>query len=61
MLNPIRPFASVALEAVAWAIDEVKRLVPIWKKEKYIEIEATDAWKKNKEFDQLKEQCDYKL
>lgn len=39
-----------SLEAVSFAIDEVKRTVPIWKKEIYGgSNEGTSAWKENKE------------
>eukprot|EP00741_Cyanophora_paradoxa_P000651 tig00000430_g627.t1 len=48
-----------ALEAVHWAIDELKARVPIWKKEMYAEAEGegdedssveTSAWKENAEY-----------
>lgn len=34
-----------SLDAVSFAIDELKRRIPIWKKENYQEGDAT--WKKN--------------
>jgi len=40
-----------SLKSVAWAIDELKTRVPIWKKEIY---ENGKAWKENKEFDSTK-------
>lgn len=53
-----------AIEAVAWAIDELKAKVPIWKKEYYEGEEAAGdghchncepKWKANPEFKQMKE------
>ncbi|KAM7360807.1 molybdenum cofactor synthesis 2B isoform 2-T2 [Cochliomyia hominivorax] len=41
------PHRKTSLEAVAVAIDELKKHVPIWKKEIYNEDEST--WKENKE------------
>ena len=38
---------QASLEAVAYAIEELKRRVPIWKKEKYEDNES--SWKENKE------------
>ena len=43
------PHRKDALAAVAWAIDELKTTVPIWKKEIY--AEGDPAWKQNKEWD----------
>lgn len=43
------PHRADALKAVAWAIDELKTTVPIWKKEIYAEGDAT--WKQNREWD----------
>lgn len=44
-----------SLQAVQYAIDELKRTVPIWKKEYYHDIGVNDDnnanWKKNNEFD----------
>ena len=42
-----------SLQAVQFAIDELKRTVPIWKKEYYDDNGDGDAcqWKKNSEFD----------
>ena len=42
------PHRRDALEAVAWAIDELKTTVPIWKKEVY--AEGDPAWKQNAEW-----------
>ena len=39
-----------ALAAVAWAIDELKATVPIWKKEFYVDASLAEAWKVNKEW-----------
>ena len=45
---------KAALEAVNWAIDELKEKVPVWKKEIY---EGEDgSWKENPEWKQNKEQ-----
>uniref|UniRef100_A0A905AWD2 Molybdopterin synthase catalytic subunit n=1 Tax=Glossina morsitans morsitans TaxID=37546 RepID=A0A905AWD2_GLOMM len=41
------PHRQVSLESVAFAIDELKKTVPIWKKEVYDNHES--AWKANKE------------
>lgn len=41
------PHRQTSLDAVQFAIDELKRIVPIWKKEKYEANES--AWKENKE------------
>lgn len=44
------PHRQDSLEAVQFAIDEVKKKVPIWKKEFYGgENEGISAWKENKE------------
>lgn len=44
------PHRQDSLEAVQFAIDELKRSVPIWKKEIYGgEYEGTAMWKENKE------------
>ncbi|KAH8098343.1 molybdopterin synthase [Aureococcus anophagefferens] len=40
------PHRKDALAAVAWAIDELKTTVPIWKKEIY--AEGDPAWKQNR-------------
>lgn len=46
------------LAAVAWAVDELKATVPIWKREVYCEADAAApssslaSWKANKEFGQ---------
>eukprot|EP00629_Pelagomonadales_sp_RCC1024_P016716 CAMPEP_0119276178 /NCGR_PEP_ID=MMETSP1329-20130426/14983_1 /TAXON_ID=114041 /ORGANISM="Genus nov. species nov., Strain RCC1024" /LENGTH=152 /DNA_ID=CAMNT_0007276605 /DNA_START=128 /DNA_END=583 /DNA_ORIENTATION=- len=39
------PHRKDALQAVAWAIDELKRTVPVWKKEVYADGGA--SWKEN--------------
>lgn len=44
------PHRQDSLEAVQFAIDELKRTVPIWKKEIYGgDFEGTELWKENKE------------
>lgn len=43
------PHRKTCLDAVQHAIDELKKTVPIWKKEKYSEPEGTSDWKENKE------------
>ena len=43
------PHRKDALNACAWAIDELKRVVPVWKQEVYAD-EGAD-WKANKEWD----------
>jgi len=40
------PHRRAALEACAWAIDELKATVPIWKKEFF---EGGEVWKENAE------------
>lgn len=48
------PHRSNSLEATQYAIDELKRTVPIWKKEVYGGInEGTSMWKENKECEWL--------
>ncbi|KAL5284697.1 MOCS2 family protein [Megaselia abdita] len=42
------PHRKTSLESVAFAIDELKRRVPIWKKEKYSDDCST--WKENQEW-----------
>ncbi|XP_046804496.1 molybdopterin synthase catalytic subunit isoform X2 [Lucilia cuprina] len=42
------PHRKTSLDAVDFAIDELKKRVPIWKKEIYEENES--AWKENKEY-----------
>lgn len=42
------PHRLTSLEAVQYAIDELKRTVPIWKKEIY-EEDTKGTWKENKE------------
>lgn len=43
------PHRQTSLEAVQMAIEKLKGVVPIWKKEKYGDTEGTAAWKENKE------------
>jgi molybdopterin synthase catalytic subunit len=43
-----------SLEAVAYAIDELKARVPIWKKEQYAEPDNAAQWKANSEFEPAK-------
>lgn len=42
------PHRKTSLECVAFAIDELKRRVPIWKKEKYSD-DGGSTWKENQE------------
>lgn len=42
------PHRCTSLEAVQYAIDDLKKTVPIWKKEIY-EENAEGTWKENKE------------
>lgn len=42
------PHRSTSLEAVQFAIDALKKSVPIWKKEVYAE-QTEGTWKENKE------------
>ncbi|KAJ1445927.1 Molybdopterin biosynthesis MoaE [Pelagophyceae sp. CCMP2097] len=42
------PHRKDALDACAWAIDELKAKVPIWKKEVY--VEGNPTWKENAEW-----------
>jgi molybdopterin synthase catalytic subunit len=52
----VSPHRREALEAVAWAIDELKMRIPIWKKEYYDQEDDEDhgklmpQWKKNPEY-----------
>eukprot|EP00753_Platysulcus_tardus_P014200 PLAT4202.1.p1 GENE.PLAT4202.1~~PLAT4202.1.p1 ORF type:complete len:181 (-),score=64.21 PLAT4202.1:48-590(-) len=53
------PHRAASLEAVSFAINELKARVPVWKKEFYGDDgdaldEAAAAWKENKEFAKLK-------
>ena len=48
----------IALEAVQYAIDELKAHVPIWKKEVY-DGEAAAAWKENPDWAQFKKDGKY--
>lgn len=43
------PHRKTCLDAVQYAIDELKKSVTIWKKEKYAEPEGSYEWKENKE------------
>lgn len=46
------PHRQDSLESIQYAIDELKRTVPIWKKEVYGGInEGTSMWKENEECD----------
>lgn len=42
------PHRNSSLEAVHFAIDELKKCVPVWKKEKYADGQGSE-WKENKE------------
>lgn len=45
------PHRKSSLEALPFALDELKRSVPVWKKEHYKELagEASSQWKENPE------------
>lgn len=43
------PHRQTSLDAVQYAIEELKKSVPIWKKEQYSDPAGTSAWKENKE------------
>lgn len=43
------PHRNTSLEAVQFAIEKLKQIVPIWKKEKYSHPEGSSEWKENKE------------
>ncbi|XP_055633906.1 molybdopterin synthase catalytic subunit 2 [Toxorhynchites rutilus septentrionalis] len=43
------PHRVSSLEAVHFAIDELKKSVPVWKKEQYAAGEGCSEWKENKE------------
>lgn len=43
------PHRKSSLEAVHFAIDELKKSVPVWKKEQYADGEGCSEWKENKE------------
>lgn len=43
------PHRKSSLEAVHFAIDELKKSVPVWKKEQYAEGEGCSEWKENRE------------
>lgn len=43
------PHRATSLEAVDYAINELKKRVPIWKKEKYSGEAGEAEWKENKE------------
>ena len=61
----VSPHRREALQGVAWAIDELKMKVPIWKKEYYedgeigenIQCQHSAAWKSNPEFKELREKA----
>lgn len=43
------PHRATSLEAVNFGINELKKRVPIWKKEKYVGANVEPEWKENKE------------
>ncbi|XP_055595916.1 molybdopterin synthase catalytic subunit 2 [Uranotaenia lowii] len=43
------PHREASLAAVHFAINELKKSVPVWKKEHYIEGQGSSEWKENKE------------
>ncbi|XP_035780351.1 molybdopterin synthase catalytic subunit [Anopheles aquasalis] len=43
------PHRQSSLEAVHFTIDELKKSVPVWKKEQYREGEGSSEWKENSE------------
>lgn len=43
------PHRVASLEAVHFAIDELKKSVPVWKKEQYAEGQGCSEWKENRE------------
>lgn len=43
------PHRATSLDAVSFAINELKKRVPIWKKEKYAGDGAESTWKENTE------------
>jgi len=43
------PHRKTSLEAVQYAIEELKKSVPVWKKEFYSEPSGSSEWKENKE------------
>ena len=43
------PHRKTSLEAVQFAIDELKKSVPIWKKEQYKDGQGSSEWKENAE------------
>ncbi|XP_053698076.1 molybdopterin synthase catalytic subunit 1 [Sabethes cyaneus] len=43
------PHRKSSLEAVHYAIDELKKSVPVWKKEQYADGEGCSEWKENSE------------
>ncbi|GAB0087505.1 Molybdopterin synthase catalytic subunit [Sergentomyia squamirostris] len=53
------PHRKDSLEAVAFAIEELKKQVPIWKKEQYTEAQGT--WKENKESGTMNRQVSGKI
>lgn len=50
------PHRATSLEAVNFGINELKKRVPIWKKEKYVGGGVESEWKENKECTWSKEQ-----
>lgn len=43
------PHRKSSLEAVHYAIDELKKSVPVWKKEQYADGDGCSEWKENSE------------
>jgi molybdopterin synthase catalytic subunit len=43
------PHRKSSLEAVPFALDNLKRSVPVFKREYYKDVEGTSAWKENPE------------
>ncbi len=48
MIAVSSPHRRDSLEGVSWCIDELKRVLCVWKKEQY---EDGSVWKQNEEFD----------
>lgn len=51
------PHRATSLAAVDFGINELKKRVPIWKKEKYVGNGNDSAWKENKECQWSKDQA----
>lgn len=43
------PHRKTSLDAVQYAIEALKKNVPVWKKEKYADADGSSEWKENKE------------